>query len=118
MFKKEEVAKAKEEFKTLKLDGDLRLMINAYASALSKELDIKAIALKGFCNRAIRNFQIQEKKYLTDFKESPLSIKYELVDTINGYVVKEFTRVLVSENDEGKLKYSSYARCILRTYRY
>ncbi|MHA2253931.1 MAG: hypothetical protein ACXAD7_26495 [Candidatus Kariarchaeaceae archaeon] len=103
MFKEVELEKIEKDFSRISLAPEQRGIVDGIAEIMSQFLDISKLALKGFCWKAIQNWQVINQKDLAELSQASPEERLQHTESMFQKIGTDLHTVLHNRADENKV---------------
>ena len=99
-FDKNEVNNAEAEFSKIVLEDRTRRIIELLVGLMGPQLPVSQMAMRGFVWRAIKHWQIKEKKLIADVRTFPTEQRLKAVRQIFDETITTFKNLVKTEAEK------------------
>ena len=108
-FKEEnlpQTEEVEEEFNKICPDEIQMRFINIFSEFVAQYIPINELIIKGFLNKSIRVWQIENKKNFYDQRTMPFRVQFNVLKTLLALTKSELTKILIKSEQESKLEFA------------
>ncbi|MFX1500181.1 MAG: hypothetical protein ACFFDH_04355 [Promethearchaeota archaeon] len=103
-FNNQEISDAEKYYRTIHISERQKTLIEPVVKAISGQIHISELAIKGFLWRAITEWQMENQKELADVENLSADQRVHIFKIILDLIKKSFTRILIDKSQEPLLE--------------